>query len=76
MAEVTNKRSINSKTYDAPNGAFKFVAGLAPLHFGNNENIDFTPQATTTPLDGWKVDKADYTYSLGSCSDGLHPLAD
>lgn len=64
MVEIVSKRSINSKTYDQ-GGSFKLVAGMAPLHFADNQNIDFTPQATTTPLDGWKVDQAEYTYSLG-----------
>lgn len=65
MSEVLSKRAINSKTYEQEDGSFKVVTGLAPLHYGDNKSIDFTPQLTTTPLDGWKVDKADYTYSLG-----------
>lgn len=65
MAEVTSLRRVNSKTYQQPDGSFKFVAGLVPLHFGNNQSINFTPQPTT---DGWEVTQADYTYSLGKRS--------
>jgi len=65
MAEVLAKRAINSNTSDMLDGSFKFVAGLSPLHYGDNRSVNFTPQPTTTPLDGWKDDKADYTYSLG-----------
>ena len=65
MAEILNKRTINSKTYEVSKNTFKLIVGLAPLHFGNNQPINFTLQPTTTPLDGWKVDQADYTYSLG-----------
>jgi len=69
MAEVLFKRTINSKTYDQGNGLFKFVAGLSPLHFGvANDSVDFNPIPTTIPLDGWKVNQADYTYSLGKKS--------
>ena len=69
MAEIVAKRSVNSKTYEVAPNTFKFVAGLVPLHFGAaSDSVDFTPQATTTPLDGWKVDQADYTYSLGGKS--------
>ena len=64
--EVTALRAKTSKTYDMLDGTHKFVGGLAPLHFGAvNDSVNFTPVPTTIPLDGWKVDQADYTYSLG-----------
>jgi len=65
MAEIINRRTANSKSYDI-GGSVKTVIGFNSLHFGvGSQPVDFTPTPSTTPLDGWKVESAAYHYSVG-----------